>query len=224
MPNAPPRTCEICRTAHTGRCPRKEQPRNRESANERGYDYRWQQARISYLAENPLCSECQWYGRVTPALAVDHRKPHRGNQEWFWNRDNWQPLCSRCHNGKTNRENKAMPKYVVCGGQGAGKSTWVKQRAKPGDLVFDADDLLLTMFQLPMHSSMSNAAAIIERLRQAVVDFLLSYPDRSAYIIQGNESKARETAGWLGATLVRLDKFVASRDDIGSNDAAPVEG
>ena len=32
-------------------------------------------------------------------------------------------------------------RFVVCGPPDAGKSTWVRERAKPGDLVWDFDDV-----------------------------------------------------------------------------------
>lgn len=86
------------------------QKRKRE--NDARPDYRkwyglapWKRARLRFLAENPLCVECQRQGRITPANEVDHIVPHKGNRELFWNRDNWQGLCSQCHSAKTMREN-----------------------------------------------------------------------------------------------------------------------
>lgn len=70
---------------------------------------RWKAARLRFLAANPLCAECQRQGRVTPAFVVDHRVPHLGNEEAFWNESNWEPLCDyrtpfNCHGKKTARE------------------------------------------------------------------------------------------------------------------------
>jgi 5-methylcytosine-specific restriction enzyme A len=73
----------------------------RGSAEERGYDARWRKARKAFLQEHPLCVECLKAGKLTPATVVDHIIPHRGNQELFWNADNWQPLCKECHGKKT---------------------------------------------------------------------------------------------------------------------------
>jgi 5-methylcytosine-specific restriction protein A len=41
---------------------------------------------------------------LTPATAVDHIQPHRGDYELFWDSDNWQPLCATCHGRKTLAE------------------------------------------------------------------------------------------------------------------------
>ncbi|WP_320109629.1 HNH endonuclease [Rhodopseudomonas sp. P2A-2r] len=32
-----------------------------------------------------------------PASVVDHIIPHRGDRARFWDRTNWQPLCTHCH-------------------------------------------------------------------------------------------------------------------------------
>lgn len=74
------------------------------TAPERGYDHRWRQARNAYLADNPLCAECDKHGRVTPANIVDHIVPHKGNYALFWDTSNWQPLCKCCHDSKTAKE------------------------------------------------------------------------------------------------------------------------
>jgi 5-methylcytosine-specific restriction protein A len=75
----------------------------RASAARRGYDSRWQKARLGFLARNPLCVECERRGELTPASVVDHIEPHRGNVGLFWDVRNWQALCKRCHDRKTAR-------------------------------------------------------------------------------------------------------------------------
>lgn len=76
----------------------------RGSARQRGYDSRWDKARRTFLAEHPLCVMCEREGRVTPATVVDHIKPHRGDQDLFWDRANWQPLCKAHHDSAKQRE------------------------------------------------------------------------------------------------------------------------
>lgn len=60
------------------------------------YGYKWKKQRQRFLLENPLCSNC---GKV--ANVVDHKTPHKGNVNLFWDESNWQPLCFKCHNRKT---------------------------------------------------------------------------------------------------------------------------
>lgn len=73
----------------------------REKTAARGYGARWQRARLQFLAQHPLCRECQSQGRVTVATVVDHVRPHKGDQVLFWDRLNWAPACAPCHNRKT---------------------------------------------------------------------------------------------------------------------------
>ena len=93
--------CELHAALHTS---------DRGSAFERGYSYRWQAARKQFLANRPLCVECQREGKLTPATIVDHIKPHRGDPALFWDEKNWQPLCKKCHDRKTRLEDQ-RPEY-----------------------------------------------------------------------------------------------------------------
>jgi len=80
------------------------QDERRGSAAERGYDARWQRARLIFLQKNPLCIECQKEGHIEPATVVDHIVPHKGNVDLFWDESNWQPLCRKHHDIKTAME------------------------------------------------------------------------------------------------------------------------
>lgn len=74
---------------------------DRGTAAERGYNRRWQKARVIYLQSNPLCVACMRSGRATPATVIDHVQPHRGDVNLFWDSNNWQSLCKACHDRKT---------------------------------------------------------------------------------------------------------------------------
>ncbi len=76
----------------------------RDSASKRGYNARWQKAPGHFLTLNPLCLDCQQDGRVVAAKVVDHIIPHKGDDELFWNQDNWQPLCKSHHSKKTAKQ------------------------------------------------------------------------------------------------------------------------
>lgn len=78
--------------------------RDIKTSSERGYGYKWQQARAVYLQTNPLCCYCQAKGMTTAATVVDHIKPHRGDKILFWDVSNWQPLCATCHSKDKQRE------------------------------------------------------------------------------------------------------------------------
>lgn len=63
------------------------------------YGGRWRKARETFLRRHPLCAEHGRRGQVVAASVVDHIVPHRGDQELFWDRANWQALCKPCHDG-----------------------------------------------------------------------------------------------------------------------------
>ena len=77
------------------------------SSTARGYGYEWQQARAEYLAEHPFCVSCYSRGVFKPATHLDHIKPHKGDAVLFWDRSNWQGLCSHCHNALKQRAERA---------------------------------------------------------------------------------------------------------------------
>jgi len=70
----------------------------RGTAHQRGYGYRWQQARLGWLKAHPLCVMCEREGYITEAQVVDHRVPHKGDLKLFWDKSNWDSLCYRHHN------------------------------------------------------------------------------------------------------------------------------
>ena len=84
--------CEAHRPLH---------PEEVRSAAGRGYNAAWRKASKQFLRSHPLCAECMRQGKYTKATVVDHIVPHRGDRDLFWDRNNWQALCKRCHDYKT---------------------------------------------------------------------------------------------------------------------------
>jgi 5-methylcytosine-specific restriction endonuclease McrA len=78
--------------------------RERGTAHERGYDSKWNKARLEFLAIHPLCVKCTELGLTVGATLVDHIIPHKGDKKLFWRRSNWQSLCKPCHDFKTATE------------------------------------------------------------------------------------------------------------------------
>lgn len=102
---APPRACRCGRTVPSGRScvcqlERKRQAdQRRGTARERGYTAEWERESKAFLAlpENRFCA-CGC-GRV--ADMVDHKRPHKGDMQLFWDRSNWQAMKRGCHSRKT---------------------------------------------------------------------------------------------------------------------------
>ncbi|MBR0128914.1 MAG: HNH endonuclease [Neisseriaceae bacterium] len=77
------------------------QPSHRQT-----YGRQWKKERAKFLTQNPLCVYCQKKGRNTLATVIDHIIPHKGDDTLFWDKNNWQPLCTHCHSSVKAREEK----------------------------------------------------------------------------------------------------------------------
>lgn len=67
--------------------------RQRGTAAQRGYGSQWRKIRDAFLADHPLCSECEQRGRVTVAQVVHHIDENQLNNS----PDNLQAMCRPCH-------------------------------------------------------------------------------------------------------------------------------
>lgn len=65
---------------------------------------RWRNARLRYLQANPLCAWCEKAGKVTAASVVHHKRPHKGDENKFWDPDNWESLCKEHHDSAGQME------------------------------------------------------------------------------------------------------------------------
>ena len=69
---------------------------------------KWVKLRNYVLANEPLCRMCLKNDKITPAVLVDHIIAVEGTTEkdykLFFDFNNLQPLCDRCHTIKTNRD------------------------------------------------------------------------------------------------------------------------
>lgn len=75
--------------------------------NKRFYKSRqWRELRLKALERDKY--RCQNCGKVGK-FEIDHIEPLRAGGE-FWNLDNLQTLCRRCHFKKTAAENETRPK------------------------------------------------------------------------------------------------------------------
>ena len=175
---------------------------------------RWRTARLRHLARSPLCVRCLGVGRSTPATDVDHIRAHENDPVLFWDPTNWQSLCDSCHSKKTATTDKgfgnrkAWPKrprrWVVCGPPASGKSTWVRERIRKGDIVWDLDrvaDALVGPGLLPRPEYI---VSLLIAIRQAVFTWLGRDVHASVYVIVTDKAAAEAAAIELGAELVEL--------------------
>lgn len=67
----------------------------------------WRTERAKFLAANPLCEMCRDCGIATIATVVDHRHGWT-NEEEFWDRAQWVPLCARHHNSEKQKMDHSL--------------------------------------------------------------------------------------------------------------------
>lgn len=107
---------------------------------------------------HPLCAECAKLGIVRATDEIDHIIPLAlGGTDTD---DNVQGLCSPHHAEKTATEDvshqaaanhpewlepSAIPLTILCGPPASGKTTYIKDRAQPGDTVIDLDTIITTI-------------------------------------------------------------------------------
>ena len=85
----------------------------RPTARTRGYNWRWEKARKTYLATHPLCVMFNREGHARAATLVDHIIPHKGDTALFWDvRGNWQALCKPHHDKDKQREERGSTQAV----------------------------------------------------------------------------------------------------------------
>lgn len=59
--------------------------------------------RETKLTDDPFCCFCATEGRKTPGEVVDHKKPHKGDVDMFYDFDNLQVLCKVHHDSHKQR-------------------------------------------------------------------------------------------------------------------------
>ena len=96
---------------------------------------------------------------------------------------------------------------MVCGPPGAGKSSYVQQRAKWGDLILDMDALYQALSGLAWYTKPEGLLPYVLAAEAGVIDVLTDYDnDVRAWIITGGADRRKRQAlvNRLGATLVML--------------------
>ena len=102
---------------------------DKQTSTQRGYGYKWQNARATYLAKHPFCAYCLRDAGISyeqdaeaiglacmnkgvgllHAQVVDHIDPHRGDMNVFWDSTRWQSLCKTHHSRDKQREEANSP-------------------------------------------------------------------------------------------------------------------
>lgn len=110
---------------HAAAAPARVADQRRGSSARRGYGYRWQQYRRTWLMRYPICADPdgRHAGQIVAATDVDHIVAVSGPCDpLFWDALNHQSLCHACHAAKTAEND---------GGLGHGRGGWQKSTGSP---------------------------------------------------------------------------------------------
>ena len=103
-------------------------------------------------------------------------------------------------------------RYVLWGPPDSGKTTYTRQHAKPGDLVWDFDRIVATMMPGGPPAGVAefpqDVIAAIRKMRDALVIWLAMthYVSGDVYIIVTHEATARRLATVIGGEVVAISR------------------
>ena len=167
MPSRPPPSAGFVLAGQQRKQDKRQTDARRGSASSRGYDADWRRLRAAFLMKHPLCLFCEEAGRVTEATVVDHIISFVDRPELRLAWANLRSLCKDCHDRRTARDQafggraarwpdwlrpSAVPLNIVCGPPASGKTTLVRERAGPTDLVLDLDAIAASLSGKGLHS------------------------------------------------------------------------
>jgi len=144
---------------------------------------------------------CLAMNRQTPATVADHIIPHTGDSNLFWDVDNLQSLCDRCHNQKTWYEtikSPYLPKNIrpkskditlLFGAPCSGKSTWAK---KQGCKVIDFDDIKKTVSGVNPYETPSQYIPTCMAIRNQLIETI-----KERVIIIGSLPNPKHRTDWI---------------------------
>lgn len=174
---------------------------------------RWRKLRMMQLRRYPICAQCGG-----AANTVDHKIPiEQGGDVWDFK--NLQTLCFECHQLKRAKEAHMTAKgqtyndisqiTLICGPPGAGKTSYVKERARHGDLILDLDRIFVALSGLPKYDKPTNlfhyAMTAYDSIVMALSRESESYQHSWVITSAARKKKRQQLQSLLNAKMVMLD-------------------
>lgn len=101
-----------------------------------------------------------------------------------------------------------MALFLIQGPPASGKSTWVRERRKPGDIVIDFDDIAATISPgVPSHDYPQHLRTVAAAARRAAIDEAIKIANRVNvyYIWAAPTAKALAFYRAKGARIITID-------------------
>jgi hypothetical protein len=203
------------------RCPshRRAYERGRGTRQQRGYDAKHEAERKRWepIVANGAVKCWRCLVPLDPELPWDlghddqDRSKYRG------------PEHVRCNRATAGRQRTEVT--IVCGPPCSGKTTWVRQQAKPGDLIVDYDDIAQRLGSPRSHDHHPRYHKRVEATIARAIEGVRQGRHERAWIIRSGLERARQLASELDASLVTLnepDDVLIARANTRPNPAAAV--
>lgn len=154
---------------------------------------KWKTKRENILKRDGyLCQECRLQDKITPAETVHHINPLEYYPELRLEDKNLISLCINCHNKMHDRETHGLTyigrkwQYIytgysniifVIGPPCSGKTTYVRERVGPNDLVFDWDEIAKALTFGRNHDHNPDTHELLRRVRHTFLSFVETNSD-----------------------------------------------
>ncbi len=192
--------------AHLAPLERREQHRiydlyRRDPESKKFYDSaEWKRSREMKLNANPLCELCQRF-----AEHVHHKIPVKeATREQRLEQRFLMSVCAECHGRLEAEANAHVAMYVVTGLPGSGKTHWVERRRRPGDAVWDTDEVAAAVFRCPRYPRPAHVVDGLMVLRDAFLSYATAKCKASTYVIVSDVADAKTIAEQMNAQLIHL--------------------
>lgn len=152
----------------------------------------WRKASESYRAKHPLCQRCKAQGRTREAELVHHIEPIQDGGAKY-DESNLEALCSSCHR-KVHDPRYETDVTLICGPSGSGKSRYVRERRKVGDLVVDLDLLWQALGMLDPYEKPDELLDPVLRTRDHLIRYIAgaNTVDRAWFIATAPQADKRQ--------------------------------
>ena len=204
---------------------RKYMPQAKSRAKEIRATQRWKELSEHKRRINPLCEDPfeihKREGVTTIADHAHHIKPVEERPDLAFTFDNLMSVCTRCHAliEEKAKAGDSCQYFCIFGAPASGKSTYVDQQKKNGELVLDVDALYKALGSDTRDHPLELMPFVLDARDMIMARMRQKHALRKAWIITTTKRVAEWSQQILGARIIRME--TSKEECIKRVDAAP---